>query len=111
MFRPPRAGSRSACSSRGAAGSRSAASAPATPFEWRDAQRPLVAGLDLERRVVHAEALAQELRQLAPVRLGVAPRADGDVCRYRGEARRDLPDVQVVHLDDVVLRGEYPADL
>ena len=32
-------------------------------------------------------------------------------CAEIGEAGRDLPDVQVVYLDDVVLRGEHAADL
>ena len=58
-----------------------------------------------------AEAVAQQLGELAPVGLGVAAGAHRHVGRDRGEARGDLPDVQVVHLDHVVLRGERAADL
>ena len=84
---------------------------PAPGLQRLYLERPLVARLDLERRVLDAEALAQQVGQLAAVGLGVAAGADGDVRGQRGHARRDLPDVQVVDLDDVVLGRQGPADL
>ena len=60
---------------------------------------------------VDAEALAQQLRELAAVRLRVAAGAHRHVRRDRREAGGDLPHVQVVHLDHVVLRGQRVADL
>ena len=53
----------------------------------------------------------EQLGELAAVGLRVAAGAHRHVRRDRGEAGRDLPDVQVVHLDHVVLRGEHVADL
>ena len=67
--------------------------------------------LHLQRAVVDPEGLVQQQRQLAAVRLGVAARADHDVGGERREARRDLPDVQVVHLHHVRRRRERAADL
>ena len=52
------------------------------------------------------EALAQHLRELAAVGLGVAAGPDRDVGGQRRHARRDLPHVEVVHLDHVVLGGQ-----
>ena len=76
-----------------------------------DLERALVALLDLERGVLDAEALAQQVGELAPVRLGVAAGADGHVGGQRRHARGDLPHVQVVHLHHVVLGGERAPDL
>ena len=53
----------------------------------------------------------QQLGELAPVRLGVAARAHGHVRGQRREAGADLPDVQVVDLDHVVLGRQRVADL
>ena len=58
--------------------------------------------VDLQRRVADAEALAQQLLQLAPAAVAVVVGRDDDVRGERREARRDLPDVQVVDLDDAL---------
>src|SRR5918999_5039029 len=74
--------------------------------ERLDLQRALVPGLHLERGVVDPEALLQHLRELAAMGLGVAARPHGDMRGQGRHARGDLPHVQVVHLDHVILGGE-----
>ncbi len=66
--------------------------------------------VDLQRRVVEAEALVQHRLHRAPRRVAVAVGADEHVRGERREAARDLPDVQVVNLDDVRLGDERRAD-
>jgi len=56
--------------------------------------------VDLQRRVLDAEALVEQLLQLAPASVAVVPRGDEHVRRERDEAGRDLPHVEVVHLGD-----------
>ena len=58
--------------------------------------------VDLQRRVADPEALAQQRLQLAPAPVAVVVGRDDDVRGERREARRDLPDVQVVDLDDAL---------
>src|SRR3954454_1547968 len=67
--------------------------------------------LDLERGVFDPEALAQQPGQLLTVLLCVAVGSHEHVRRERGEARGDLPDVQVVDLHYVRLGRERAADL
>ena len=60
--------------------------------------------VDLQRRVLDPEALADEAVELAAAGVAVVARRDEHVGGERREARRDLPDVQVVDLDDAGLR-------
>ena len=66
--------------------------------------------LDLERRVVDAELALEQLRQLEPGAVAVGVRLDDDVGGEGRELGGDLPDVQVVDLDDAGLLGHPPAD-
>jgi hypothetical protein len=68
--------------------------------------------VDLEGGVVDGEALVEQLLELAADAVTVvAGVVDEHVCRERGEAARDLPDVQVVHVLDVRVRGDRTPDL
>src|SRR5919206_4773294 len=67
--------------------------------------------IDLQRRVPDAEAFLDEALQLAPAGMAVVAGSDEDVRGQRGEARRHLPDVQVVHLDDARRRSERAPDV
>src|SRR5579862_1517968 len=75
-----------------------------------DLERPRLV-VDLERRVVDMETLVQQVVEAAAQLVAVVAGADDDVGRQRGEARCDLPHVEVVNLDDSRLGGERPADL
>ena len=57
------------------------------------------------------EALLEQPLELAAQLVAVVAGAHDDVRRQRREARGDLPDVQVVDLDDARLGGEHVADL
>jgi hypothetical protein len=64
----------------------------------------------LQRRVPNAETIVQQRLQLAPAPVTIVIGRDDDVRGQCGEARRDLPHVQVVHLDDPRLRCEGSSD-
>ncbi len=66
--------------------------------------------IDLEGRVVNAEALADERLQLPAALMAIVAGRDHDVGRKRREARGHLPDVQVVHLHHAGVRGQRAAD-
>ncbi len=76
-----------------------------------DLQQAILGVVDLERRVVDPEALAEQLLELAPGGVAVGVALDEDMGRERREARADLPDVQVVHLGDAGVLGHRVADL
>ena len=68
--------------------------------------------LDLERRVLEPEALAPAAASSSRRRAWQsAPGVDEHVRRERGEAARQRPDVQVVHLDDARLGDDRAPDL
>jgi len=67
--------------------------------------------VDLEGGVVDAEPLVDHLLELAPDAVAVISRCHQHVCRQRGEAGGDLPDVQVVHRVDVLVSGDREPDL
>ena len=82
---------------------------------WRELElddlRVLAARVvDLQRRVIEREALAQHRLHRAARRVAVAVGADEHVRRERREAAGDLPHVQVVDLDDALLGDERAAD-
>ena len=56
--------------------------------------------IDLERRVGDRESLAEHRLELAAAGVAVVAGRDLDVRGECGEAGGDLPDVQVVDLDD-----------
>ena len=58
-----------------------------------------------------AERSLEHVGEPPPRRVAVAVGRDQHVRGQRGEARRDLPDVQVVHLDHAWLGDERAADL
>src|SRR5579862_6488643 len=66
--------------------------------------------VDLQRRVRDPPAFGEELREVAPGAVAVAVGLDEDVRGERGEARGDLPDVEVVDLDDSRDGGEGLPD-
>ena len=66
--------------------------------------------IDLQGRVVEAEALTQQRLHVAPGGVAVAVGADEHVRRERGEATGDFPHVQVVHLDDARALHQCRAD-
>src|SRR2546422_464985 len=66
--------------------------------------------IDLEGRVVDAEALVEQLLELAADRMAIVAGVDEHVRGKRREARADLPDVQVVHALDVRMGGDRGAD-
>ena len=71
---------------------------------------PGVAGVvDLERRVLDPELVVEQPLELAAPAVAVLAGPDEDVRRERREARRDRPDVEVVHLDDARRRREPRA--
>src|SRR5579862_6275361 len=67
--------------------------------------------VDLQRRVPDSEPFRQHALQAAATLVAVVAGPHDDVRRKCDEARGDLPDVQVVHLDDTRLAGERSADL
>ena len=56
--------------------------------------------VNLERRVGEVEAVVEQRFEIAPRRVAVGVGGDQDVGGERREARGDLPDVEVVDLDD-----------
>ena len=56
--------------------------------------------VDLQRRVVDPEAVVQQPLELAAPGVAVVALGHEHVGGERREARRDLPDVQIVDLDD-----------
>ena len=66
--------------------------------------------VDLERRVLDAEALAEHRGELAAARVAVVVGRHQHVRGERDEARGHLPDVQVVDLDDAGSAGHRAAD-
>src|SRR6476659_10272961 len=66
--------------------------------------------LDLDGRVVDVEFTLDQLGQLEAGSVTVGILADGDVGGKGGEFGGDLPDVQVVDLDDARLFGHHAAD-
>ena len=67
--------------------------------------------IHLQRRVVDPEAVVQELLELAPAAVAVVPRPHQHMRGQRREAGGDLPDVQVVDLDDAGRTRESAADV
>jgi hypothetical protein len=67
--------------------------------------------VDLQRRVIEAEALQQHRLQLAPGRVAVGLAIDEHVRSERRKPRRDRPHVKVVDLLDAADLGHRPADL
>src|SRR5947209_7924268 len=67
--------------------------------------------VDLERRVAEPEALAEQALQFTPVSVAIRPGSDDDMSRQRRKSRADLPDVEVMDLDDSLLSGQDMADL
>ncbi len=67
--------------------------------------------IDLQGGVRDPEALVQQLLQLLPDLVAVVAGPDQDVGRQGGEARGDLPHVQVVDVGDARMAGEALADL
>ena len=67
--------------------------------------------LDLERRVLEAEAVTQQRLELAADAVAVASRLDEHVRRERRELGGHLPDVEVVHLNHAGIRGHRRPDL
>src|SRR5205823_5661888 len=59
-----------------------------------DAEEPLGLVLDLQRRVVDAEAGGEQLLELPPNRVAIVAGADEHVRRERRKARGDRPHVQ-----------------
>ena len=55
--------------------------------------------------------LLEEPLEVEPDRVAVVPGMDEHVGRQRRETRRELPDVEVVDVDDVRMGGERAADL
>ena len=66
-------------------------------------QLAAVVVVDLERRVLDLEAVVEHALDLATAFVAVAVGGDEHVGAQRREARRDLPDMEVVHLDDARL--------
>ncbi len=56
--------------------------------------------VDLKRRVLDAVLAQEHVLELAPARVAILISLDEDMRGEGGEAGRDRPDVQVVHLDD-----------
>ena len=67
--------------------------------------------LDLECRVRQLEPFAQEHLELAPDRVAVRSGLDEDVRREGRKPGRDRPEVEVVHADHAIRRGDRGADL
>jgi hypothetical protein len=85
--------------------------ARSSPHERQSSRdRPAVLVVDLQRRMVDPEATLEHGLELTPDRVAVVAVVDEDVCRERGEAGGDLPDVQIVDVGDVPMRGERGAD-
>ena len=66
--------------------------------------------LDLQRRVVEPEALAQHPLQARATVVAVVVPPDDDVSAQAREPGRDLPDVEVVHGDDARVRRKRMTD-
>src|SRR5579871_3375 len=66
--------------------------------------------VDLQRRVVEVEPSVEHLLDPAARGVAVGARPDEHVRRERGEAARHRPDVEVVHLDDLVVRRDRVGD-
>ena len=66
--------------------------------------------VDLQRHVVDAEALAEHALQAPAHGVAVVARPHEHVRGQRREARRDLPDVEVVDLDDARLARQRRPD-
>ena len=67
--------------------------------------------LDLKGRMLDLEAILEQPGQSTPELVTIPVRVDDDVRRERREAGGDLPDVEIVNLDDPALSGERVADL
>src|SRR5260370_11091511 len=81
---------------------------------WALLYREETSGLvvvDLQGRVSDPETVIQQLLQLFPDLVAVVAGADEDVGRQGGEARGDLPHVQVVDVGDARVGDEALADL
>ena len=66
--------------------------------------------IDLQGHVVDAEALAEDALEVPAHRVAVVAGPDEHVRGERGEARGDLPHVEVVDLDDSGLGGHRATD-
>ena len=67
--------------------------------------------VDLQGRVLDVEAILEKALELEPDRVAVVPGMHEHMGGERREARRQLPDVEVVDVDHVGVRGERAADL
>ena len=80
------------------------------PLGRRFDRQQLAAGVvDLERRVVQAELVVEDLLDPAADLVAVVVAADHHVRRERDEAAGDLPDVEVVDLVDADVRRPSPG--
>ena len=67
--------------------------------------------IDLQRRVLDPELVADELLELTPACVAVLVSPDEDVRRERGKPGGDRPDVEVVHFLDSLGVCKRLADL
>src|SRR5947209_12808170 len=77
-------------------------------LKWRLGRRVVI---DLQRRVVDVEAFFEKILQRASPGMTVIPGVYDDVRRERRKPGGDLPDVEVMNLDDAGLRREGMTDL
>src|SRR5271166_1269927 len=91
-------------------GARSRLGALGADRPGRDLQQLTALVIDLEGRVVQAEALVQHPLELAARGMAVAIRRDEHMGRQGREAARHLPHAQVVDLGDAGLGHERLAD-
>ena len=66
--------------------------------------------VDLQGGVLDVVVVGQHLRDGLAAFVAVVPDCHQDVRRQRGEPGGDLPDVEVVDLDDAVDRADVPLD-
>src|SRR5438309_6336360 len=67
--------------------------------------------VNLQRRVLDVEAFAEEPLELEPDAVAIVLRMHQDMSGQRWEPRGDLPDMQVVDVDDVGVVGQRATDL
>src|SRR2546430_2712215 len=89
---------------------RSERAAPGNGFAQLDRRRCALGVLDLQRRVRQPEALHQGPLEASPGRMAIGAWLDEHVRRERRKAAGHGPDVEIVHLDDVLLLYESASD-
>jgi len=66
--------------------------------------------IDLEGGVLHMEVLLEKALEVEPDQVAVVLGVHEDMGGERWETRRELPDVEVVHVDDMRMRRQGAAD-